>query len=300
MKKIRLTRPANIITSMADIFLGFAASGTAVRIFSKEEWTFFSSEFSNLYFLLASSACLYGGGVVFNDLFDYETDIAERPERPLPSGKANPDGAFFLGLILSFGGIFLAFCVSVISGLIAALILCLSLLYNKYLKDHLVFGPVNMAACRSANLLLGLSVVPEFAEEGLLILIIPFFYISAITHLSKGEVNGSEKKNIETSLLIYMLLLIFIFNLPVIDHFSFLNSFPFLLLFILFAFSGIIEALKNPEQPLLIRKTVKNSILGLILLDASLAAGFAGISFGIFIILLLPLSIGLSKIFAVS
>jgi len=297
---IRLMRPANIITSLADILLGFAASGAAIQLLKKQEWNYGMAEFVNLYFLLVSSACLYGAGVVLNDFFDLEIDKTERPERPLPKGNVSVQGALLLGIILSATGITVAFFVSILSGLISVLIVCLSLLYNKYSKNHAFWGPLNMASCRMGNLMLGLTVIPDFRMDGIWLLMIPLIYIGSVTLLSQGEVTGTEKKRIETSLLLYILLLIFILNLSFLDRFSLLYSLPFLILFILFSLPGIIKAMKHPGQPLLIRKAVKNSILGLILLDASLIAGFTGLSFGLLVVLLLPLSIILAKTFAVS
>ena len=40
--------------------------------------------------LLLASACLYCGGMVWNDYFDREQDRRERGDRPIPSGKVAP------------------------------------------------------------------------------------------------------------------------------------------------------------------------------------------------------------------
>lgn len=42
------------------------------------------------------SGCLYSGGIVFNDYFDYEIDKKERPERVLPSGRISKKLLLFL------------------------------------------------------------------------------------------------------------------------------------------------------------------------------------------------------------
>src|SRR4051794_10139688 len=69
---LALLRPANVVTALADVLAGAAVAG--------EPWS------ASLPWLLASTACLYAGGVVLNDVADRTIDAAERPERPIPSG----------------------------------------------------------------------------------------------------------------------------------------------------------------------------------------------------------------------
>lgn len=72
---LELMRPANIVTAFADILAGFAVAGGVIS---------FTGETSlitpdGLGWLLLSTFGLYGGGVVFNDVFDAELDAKERP-----------------------------------------------------------------------------------------------------------------------------------------------------------------------------------------------------------------------------
>jgi 4-hydroxybenzoate polyprenyltransferase len=65
-------RPANIITSIADVLAGIAISGFLSQSdFSKHN-------ISLLILLCISTIGLYGGGVVFNDVFDSDLDKVER------------------------------------------------------------------------------------------------------------------------------------------------------------------------------------------------------------------------------
>ena len=50
--------------------------------------------------LVLASVAIYAGGIVLNDVFDYEVDRVERPERPLPSGRVSRRFAAGLGGIL--------------------------------------------------------------------------------------------------------------------------------------------------------------------------------------------------------
>ena len=296
---IRLMRPANIPTALADILYGFAASGIGIEFLYADNFTFRIQDIEILYWLLLSTFGLYTGGLVMNDVFDYKLDKIERPERPLPSGNASLSGAIALGCVLIIGGVLCGFKASFLSGLIASMIALLALYYNKYAKHHAVFGPVCMGGCRSANLMLGMSFIPAAISELWFLYAIPFIYIIAITSLSQGEVNGLNKKTAETALLLIVILMIGILNLSFLTKFVFLHALPFIILFLAMVVPNFISAWKK-DDPMVVRKAVKMGILALIVLDASLAAGFAGFEFGLMILLMLPLSFILAKGFSVT
>ncbi|MGI8597719.1 MAG: UbiA-like protein EboC, partial [Chitinophagaceae bacterium] len=65
---LRLMRPANIITAIADILLGFSASGAVVYLFSGTGALTNHHLLTDLILLVISTIGLYGGGVVFNDV----------------------------------------------------------------------------------------------------------------------------------------------------------------------------------------------------------------------------------------
>ena len=66
---------------MADILCGFLV-GAAISGAGEPNWFV-------LPWLLLSSAGLYLGGMVLNDVFDARLDAVERPERPIPSGRVS-------------------------------------------------------------------------------------------------------------------------------------------------------------------------------------------------------------------
>jgi 4-hydroxybenzoate polyprenyltransferase len=82
--------------------------------------------------------------VVFNDVFDARLDAVERPERPIPSGRASLQGATILGIVLLLVGVVAAAFVSAFSGVLAAGIAVLALVYDKYGK-HTPLGPSTWA-----------------------------------------------------------------------------------------------------------------------------------------------------------
>jgi 4-hydroxybenzoate polyprenyltransferase len=98
---------------------------------------------------------LYAAGLVFNDFFDYQEDLRDRPGRPLPSGAITLGSALTAGLALLLAGIALALAAGPAAGLVAlALGLCI-LLYDARGKRNPIAGPVLMGACRALSVLLG-------------------------------------------------------------------------------------------------------------------------------------------------
>ncbi len=91
---LELLRPPNVTTAVGDVLAGFAVAGLG------RPWI--------LPWLLASTMCLYAGGVVLNDVFDLEIDRVERPERPIPSGRVSRQRAAILGSALLGSGVVLA------------------------------------------------------------------------------------------------------------------------------------------------------------------------------------------------
>ena len=150
---LQLVRAPNVFTAMADILLGY--------LFTHEQlqrWPLFAS-------LLAASTLLYLSGMVLNDYFDREVDARERPERPIPSGHVAPATALRLGLTMLLGGTALAWLTSAVAGdarpaLTATLLAAAIGLYDAFAKST-PLGPLVMGACRSLNVLLGMSLSTE-------------------------------------------------------------------------------------------------------------------------------------------
>ncbi|WP_412468074.1 UbiA-like protein EboC [Pedobacter sp. KLB.chiD] len=294
MKKIivylRMMRPANIVTSVADILAGIAISG----ILSSG----FSIPWSSIVLLATSTACLYGGGIVFNDVFDADLDKIERPERAIPSGMISLRHATILGSLLLFTGIALAALNSLTSGLLALLVAVFALLYNKIGKHHAFFGPLNMGLCRGFNLLLGLSIVPEMLCSHYYLAIIPVIYIFSITMTSRGEVHGGHVKNLYLAALLYAIVIC------AIGYFAFINdrlawSLLLLVPFAFMIFRPLLKAIKEPIGKN-IGGAVKAGVISLILMDAAWAVTFDALFLAFIIAALLPLSMWLSKLFAVT
>lgn len=159
---LQLLRLPTVFTAMADIVLGFVL--THQFIYGPQPggeigW----NEPGHFVGLLAASCCLYLSGMVFNDVFDRKQDAAERPGRPIPSGRVSVKSAVILGAVLMLVGVAAAATVSLISLQVALLLIVAILGYDGVLKQT-PLGPVAMGTCRFLNVMLGASVQTEWTK----------------------------------------------------------------------------------------------------------------------------------------
>jgi 4-hydroxybenzoate polyprenyltransferase len=292
---LRLMRPANIVTAISDILAGVAIAG----YFTKSHWSILQVE--QVLLLVLATIGLYGGGVVFNDVFDADLDKVERPERPIPSGLITKQKAALLGSALLLMALVAAYFVHQRffgSCVIAVAIAVSALVYDKWGKHHSFFGPLNMGLCRGGNILLGMSILPAAIREYWFICIIPVLYIGAITMISRGEVHGGKKSILATAAIFYLVVIGSILTIAYHNSTT-LRTLLFLLLFGAMIFWPLQKAMRHPTGPS-IGKAVKAGVLALIVLNASWAVAFGTITMALVILLLLPVSILLAKAFAVT
>lgn len=295
MKKLvgylRLMRPANVVTSVADVLAGIAIAGYFMN------WSE-NNFYLPVILLCISTIGLYSGGIIFNDVFDAELDKVERPERPIPSGLISKNAASIFGAICFFIGIFAAGLYSPTSRYIAAAIMIACLTYDKWMKHHSVLGPLNMGLCRGLNLMLGVSIINSSLQTWWFLAIVPIVYIASITMISRGEVHGGSKKMLYFGGLLYALVIAGILNFAHSN--GYLSYAPvFIVPFALMIFIPLFKAIKDPIGPN-IGKAVKSGVIALILMNAAWASAFGVFQIALFIVILLPISLLLSKAFAVT
>lgn len=288
---ITLVRPANVVTAIADILAGAAVAGALSGGLSQME---------DLSFLILSTIGLYGGGIVFNDIFDLELDRIERPERILPSEKISLGAAISFGSSLLLIGIIAASLVAMVSGIIAFIIALLALTYDKFSKHIQVLGPLNMGLCRAGNLMLGVSIVPAALAQNWWLGIIPVLFISAVTLTSQKEAEGNNKGSVALALGLDLVILVILVLLGFLTDFHLQWAAIYMALWFLMNATAKYKAI-NDNIPSNIKNAVRMGVLSLIPLDATIAAGFSGkFWLGLVVLLLLPLSITLAKKFAVT
>lgn len=287
---LQLCRLANIVTAIADILAGVAIASFATPIAKLNP--------IGIILLCISTIGLYGGGIVFNDIFDLELDKIERPERAIPSGKISLKKALIFGSMLLLVGVIAAFLNNSLSGIIASLVAVSALVYDKYGKHHSFLGPINMGLCRGGNLILGMSIVASTVSEWWWLGILPVCYIAAITMISRGEVHGGNKNTLYLASFLYVFVSISQLTIAYkLDNL--LITLAFVALHIYLIFKPLIKAISNPIGPN-IGMAVKSGVLALIVMDAAWVSVSGNFVIALFVLILLPISIKLAKVFAVT
>jgi 4-hydroxybenzoate polyprenyltransferase len=277
----QLMRLPNVFTALADIGLGWLAVWATAP----------SSAGPAFLWLMASSACLYSAGMVWNDFFDLEQDRRERPFRPLPSGRIRRGAAGLLGAALLALGLAFAAAAGQTSLAIAGLLVVAILAYDAWLK-RTVLGPVAMGTCRFLNVLLGLSLAdpavwPWFVRG--YVAFVVGLYIVGVTWFARTEARASSQAALASAACVMLAALGL--GLAVPTFFEGVGSsalFPYLLVAFGFVLAvPICKAVKNPA-PKHVQAAVKRAVLGLVALDAILATAIAGTVGLVLLALLLP------------
>jgi len=179
------------------------------------------------------------------------------------------------------------------------LLLASPLLYDAYGKHHTFFGPLNMGICRGGNLLLGVSILSPMLRESWYLALIPIIYIAAITAISQGEVHGGKRSTGIFALILMGVVITGILTLGWVNKSYFV---PVLLFVILLSSRVLLPFIRAVRQPSAenIRMAVRSGILSLIVLDATVSCSFAGLTYGLLMLSLLPTSMPLAKLFSVT
>jgi 4-hydroxybenzoate polyprenyltransferase len=221
--------------------------------------------------LLLASLCLYSGGIILNDYYDYHEDLRERPARPLPSGEIPLRVAARLGFGLLAAGILLGGLVGKEQLVISVAIALLVLLYDGYAKNT-SWGSLVMGACRFGNWLLGLSFGGILAVFWPLAIPV-FLYITSVTLLSRAETTAARRLPLAlcaAGILLAATAIVGLITAGILPH-------EWALLLLAGALTLVGRRLwitGHSYTPRNIQLTVKTLVLGIIPLDAILA--FAG------------------------
>ncbi len=143
--------------------------------------------------LVAASMATYAAGIALNDVFDYATDLQERPHRPLPSGRVSRRFAAWLGAtLLVLGPTSAALSGSGASLGMATVLAGCVLAYDAGLK-RTVLGPEVMGTCRGLNLLLGMSQSADFGGPvGWLAAGSLALFVTGVTWISRSETESGR------------------------------------------------------------------------------------------------------------
>lgn len=272
---LRLLRLPNVFSAIADVLMGWFVA--------KLTWTWQEStpvEFAQLGLLVGASVCLYLAGLVLNDVFDYEVDQVERPERPLPAGEIPFATARTLGWTLLGSGVICGVLATWVSGQMycaaTAVVIALAVVgYNAGLKNTPV-GPVVMGSCRWLNILLGMSAgAAPWPVWQLLLAAGIGVYIVGVTVFARGEAEQSARGRLILGWVVMLGGLALLWGVP-----RYAPEFPQTVLkvatsdwtFLWGALAGLLSvrciwAISDPS-PLRVQSAITQCLRSLIILDA--------------------------------
>ncbi|MCA9119220.1 MAG: UbiA family prenyltransferase [Planctomycetaceae bacterium] len=296
---LQLFRAPNVFTAIADVAMGFV---------------FVAGSFepaASLLCLVIASCLMYTAGMILNDVYDFEVDLAERPSRPLPSGRISRSHAQLLGYGMLMCGVALASCTSLIetapslvpwrSGAVALLIAVSVIAYDGIMKQT-PLGPFLMGACRFFNVLLGMSfaatgeVTPlHFDITHLIVAGGIGVYITGVTWFARTEAKESNRLLLALGVVLMssgvMMLAFFPKFAPVelVQRFHIEPTFVWPMAIFLLTVTILRRCLTTIANPAAnqVQAAVKQSILSLVVLDASVALLVADWPYAVGILLLL-------------
>ena len=314
---LRLVRAPNVFTVVADVTMGFLVMHQSLRPLP-------------VYLCLLLASCLmYFAGMVLNDVFDIKQDRAERPQRPLPSGRISLSFARGLGFGMLSVGLLLGVAAGLLpsegpllaegqlptdgpvlawrSGAIAVVLALCIIGYDAWLK-RTPLGPIVMGACRFFNILLGMSVgagvdtgwpLAGYGWHELIVAGGLGLYVVGITWFARHEAGESRPIQLIPAAVVMMagigLLGLLFRYLPAHILPMLRGESSWWLLLGLLAFTilrRLSMAIANPS-PRQVQWAIKHSILSLIMLDAAIALEVSHWSYALGIVALLAPSFAL-------
>jgi 4-hydroxybenzoate polyprenyltransferase len=292
----QLVRLPNLPTALADICLGALAAGAGAL---PHRWLAFA-------LLLMASACLYCGGMVWNDFFDVEQDKRERPQRPIPSGRVTRGEAGRFGAVLLAAGVLFALLAGVAVGrsepdgsnLVAPLLACCIVvaifLYDGWLK-RTPLGPVAMGLCRFLNVLLAVSIAGSLLwPRGTHLAAVVGLYIVGVTWFARTEARLSNQWSLVGAFGVMVFALALAVPLPLYPRAVASPVFLYLLVALGVAVGFPVSQAVVVPTPNRVQAGVKRALMALVLLDATLATALAG-TVGLVILVLMAPSVYLNR-----
>jgi 4-hydroxybenzoate polyprenyltransferase len=266
----QLVRLPAVFTAAADIVLGFLLNHIEL------------APLSDLFALLAASACLYSSGMVWNDIFDRKVDAKERPERPIPSGRVRVSHAVALAAALTVLGVGAAALVGFQSLAIAAMLTVCILAYDGLLKPTLL-GPPAMGACRFLNVMLGASAyaatIAVWSRPQTIVAAALGVYVAGITWFARTEARTSKRGQLISSALVVNVGLLALLGIALTHPWrgepNIVVVAALLGAIILWIDSRLCAAVFDP-MPRKVQAGVKTMIFALVLLDATIVLAQTG------------------------
>jgi 4-hydroxybenzoate polyprenyltransferase len=297
---LQLVRLPNVFTAIADVAMGFFVTQWGPLPRAEGVAAFDAESLTILALLAVTSACLYSAGMALNDYFDVEADRAERPERPIPSGRVSSAAARGLGYGLLATGILLAVALSLsrtdYRPALAAIGLAAAIVAYDGVVKRTLLGPIGMGLCRLLNVLLGMSLSPvPWTTWNYVVAGGVGVYIVGVTWFARTEAKASNRLVLALATLVGAGGVVMLASLPQVAAEEELAAavrddarrwtLLWALLGTLIAWRCV-WAIIDP-RPHLVQRAVRQCIFSLIMLDAVVTLAVAGFMPAMLVMLLL-------------
>lgn len=263
---LELARLPNLITVAVDVLAGYwIANG--MRIDSRLIW------------LLLATSAVYAAGYALNDYCTREIDSRERPGRPISGEGLERWKDLILSLALFTVGLGASALVGGAAPLIMILLILATVLYTVGTKERAFLGPLNMAGCRSLNLILGMGLPFWLEGPGRYFPVYSFFYVFLLGCLSRFEAGEKSGNMTVLALLGWAHFVAILFCLSLWEALD-LENLPFFALFTAFTGPALLKA-GQLQTASATEGALKRMALAIPLLDAIYCSGVQGFAAGV-------------------
>ncbi|MEO1497693.1 MAG: UbiA family prenyltransferase [Planctomycetota bacterium] len=253
--------------------------------------------------LALASLCLYHGGMALNDAVDAQIDTEQQRGRPIAGGLVSRSAVLRVAIGLLTIGVAIAVGVSWAlaswwPALLGVAIAVAVTLYNTPLK-RTALGPVLMGACRALNALLGCGTA---VTGGVAWLLAPgvFGYVAGLTWFARDEAIAGSRGRLMAGFATSVVGLAWLGVAPwvvSVGRWPAADGGTWLLLWCvttLWVARGAVAAILQPT-PQRVGRAVGIGVQAIVLIDAALAAGYAGPFAGLAVLSCLPVAMLLGR-----
>lgn len=284
---LELVRAPNLLTVPGDPVAGYLlAAGVA------------AAPDLRLALAVAASLAFYAAGLVLNDVADLAEDRAQRPARPLPSGRISETAARRAGFLLMALGLALCTGLGLRGMLVGSVLSVVILAYDLGGKRSVVLGPILMGLCRLLSLVLGAALVGTASRALLVAGALLNGYIVLLTYLARTEMQRARRGGASwlPAILIVVGMVLFVRVAPVAGENQMRMAGSFFVAFILASVAAL--RLQNLQSAPAAIGLMIGGLLGLqAAFSLGAGAGVWSLVFGLAFLLLLPINRWLSTRF---
>jgi 4-hydroxybenzoate polyprenyltransferase len=247
-----------------------------------------------------------------NDVVDRHIDAVEQPSRPIPSGRIAPRAASAVGWALWTSGLVAAWFATFLTGnwrpgTVATFLAISILLYDRVLK-HTPVAPLAMGACRTFNVLLGMSLASSYMQtvngavlvsrswhlNEWLIAVGIGVYIVGVTIFASTDAHTSSRGRLIAGLAVLLGGMALLAGVPVLTNYQpplvVIEKGWYVLWILLAIITGrrCLAAAMTPDSQH-VQAAVRHCVQSIIVLDAAVCVGYASPVWGFAVLaLILP------------